>query len=78
LRLLKQFLNSLSAVKRGAPTPLGAGLHQPTANIAKTEADSYPEEEDSFGANYGAYHQSRSDLQLSMRFGNIAYIIIDK
>ena len=44
LRLLKQFLHSLSAVKRGAPTPLGAGLHQPIANIAKTEADSYPEE----------------------------------
>jgi len=52
LRLLKQFLNSLSAVKRGAPTPIGAGLHQSIANIAKTEADSYPEEEDSFGANY--------------------------
>merc|ERR1719367_1430468 len=52
LRLLKQFLLSLSAVKRGG-APLGPGLY-PLSTTAKTEAeaDGYPEEEDSIGTNY--------------------------
>jgi len=51
LRLLKQFLLSLSAVKRGA-APLGPGLYPISTTTAKAEADGYPEEEDSFGTNY--------------------------
>ena len=52
LRLLKQFLLSLSAVKRGA-APLGPALYPLSTTAAKAEADNYPEEEDSFGTNYG-------------------------
>jgi len=51
LRLLKQFLLSLSAVKRGA-APLGPALYPLSTTAAKAEADNYPEEEDSFGTNY--------------------------
>jgi len=52
LRLLKQFLLSLSAVKRGA-APLGPAIYPlSSTTTAKAEADGFPEEEDSFGTNY--------------------------
>lgn len=48
LRLLKQFLLSLSAVKRGG-APLGPGLY-PLSTTAKTEAaDPYPDDDDTYG-----------------------------
>ena len=42
-------------MKRGA-APLGPGLYPISTTTAKAEADGYPEEEDSFGTNYGLCH----------------------
>jgi len=46
LRLLKQFLLSLNAVKRGA-SPLGPGIY-PLPTTTKVEPDAYPEEEETY------------------------------